>query len=71
MQNWKALIDALQADPYARDATLLDFINEPDSRGLGWNDTAPIYEELAGYAHSRNPGRLGGALYGVSCVQPA
>lgn len=56
LQNWKNLINLLQTDPYARDMTMLDIINEPDARSLGWNMISSIYKEVADYAHSINPG---------------
>ena len=54
-QNWKALIDLIQTDPYARDVTVFDLFNEPDAHGLGWNTVGPYYEQLAEYAYSVNP----------------
>ena len=58
MQEWKALIDLIQTDPYARDVTILDPLNEPDAHGLGWNAVGPFYEQLAAYAYSVNPSVL-------------
>ena len=58
LQNWKSLIDLLQTDPYARDATMLDILNEPDGRSLTWSDITPLYKEVADYAYSVNPGHL-------------
>ena len=54
-QYWKALIDLIQTDPYARDVTIFDPLNEPDAHGLGWDAVGPYYEQLAAYAYSVNP----------------
>ena len=54
-QEWKALIDLIQTDPYARDVTIVDPLNEPDAHGLGWDTVGPLYEQLAAYAYSVNP----------------
>ncbi len=54
-QEWKALIDLIQTDPYARDVTIFDPLNEPDAHGLGWDTVGPLYEQFAAYAYSVNP----------------
>lgn len=56
LQNWKTLINLLQTDPYARDMTMLDILNEPDARGLGWDQISTIYKQVADYVYSVNPG---------------
>ncbi len=54
-QEWKALIDLIQTDPYARDVTIFDPLNEPDAHGLGWDTVGPMYEQFAAYAFGVNP----------------
>ena len=51
------MIDLLQTDPYAWDATLLDLIDEPDNRGLPWSAVVGLYQQVADYAYSVNPGK--------------
>lgn len=60
LQGRKAIIDLIQTDPFARDVTILDILNEPGggNRTLGWSQAAPIYEHVAGYAYSVHPGAI-------------
>ena len=36
MQRWKAIVTAINKDPYARGRVIFDILNEPDAYGLRW-----------------------------------
>ena len=35
-QRWKAIVTAINKDPYARGRVIFDILNEPDAYGLRW-----------------------------------
>ena len=40
LQRWKAIVTAINRDPYARGRVIFDIMNEPDSRGLRWETSS-------------------------------
>ncbi len=55
LDGWSNLLGALNRDPYAAARTIVDIINEPEARQLGWDDINPLYHKVMQIGYDINP----------------
>lgn len=55
LEGWSRLLGAINQDPYAAARTVVDIINEPEGRQLGWDEAGALYHKVMQIGFDINP----------------